>query len=123
MVNDTRTLQERLAGAKLEPLEEKIRNCGSAAEIQELMLLSNQYTGGFRRESDGSVTYQNRDFGTQLPTIRPVETPQSKPQDDGMLREVWQSPNGNLRVVDAFSPSGLDALTKHMRFEGWKRVR
>ena len=109
---DTRNLQERLAGIRLDSLEEKIRNCKSASEVQELLSVAR-----LAREND----FANRDaskFGSPASTAPQSSEPTAKAADDGMFRSVWRKPDGTLQEVEAYSQTGLDTLNKS--FASWK---
>jgi hypothetical protein len=123
MADDRRTLAERLSGAQLDSLDAKIRNCDSARQIQELMLLVHQPSGVVHRDSDGGLSYQIG--GEHLPSATPpVETPQPKPiKHDGMLRSLWKLPNGTLQVLEAYSQTGLDILEASLLQWGATRAR
>jgi hypothetical protein len=107
-------------------LEERIRDCRSASELQDLMASQNQ-SQRFVRQADGftetvTVTRCNQpENGTTVQQAAPSQAPHAA--DNGMLIEVWESPDGRIRSVDAFSPSGLDQLTQTIRTLGWKRIR
>jgi hypothetical protein len=99
-------------------LEEKIRDATDSNSIRDLVNAAYQPRGTYTRNAEGGV-----DYDTTQQTPQAVPSQALRAADNGMLIEVWESPDGRIRSVDAYSPSGLDALTKTMREHGWKRVR
>lgn len=96
--------------------EEALRNCRDSAEIAELCKRSFAASGTVQRDADGFVSYTEQPVQQMPASVQP-------PVEDGLFREVWQLPNGNLQVVEAYSYHGLHTITSDLKKWGAVRVR
>jgi hypothetical protein len=124
MTDDRRTLQERLAGTQLDSLEEKIRNCTNASELQDLMTASREMRGSYVRRQDGFMEFNPSETMSAPPAAAPPIDPTVAKAVEGLhlLREVFRMPNGDLREISAYSYSGLDLLHASIEREGGKKI-
>lgn len=123
-MNDLRSLEERLANRQLSSLEEQIRNCASASELQDLMTASREMRGNYVRRQDGFMDFHPSETMNAPRAAEPAVDPAVRAAVDGLhlLREVFRMPNGDLREISAYSYSGLDLLHTSIEREGGKKI-
>jgi hypothetical protein len=110
-------------------LEERIRDCRSASELQDLMTASRTFTGTFTRNREGGVDYQSDGATLNRPStsqsaLQPAADPAVTKALQGLhlLTEQFQMPDGSLREISAYSYSGLDAFHAQMLRLGGRRI-
>lgn len=124
MTEDRRTLQERLPGAQLDSLEQKIRGCNSASELQDLMTASRELRGSYVRRQDGFMDFNPSEAMDAPRAAAPQIDPEVAKVVEGLhlLREVFRMPNGDLREISAYSYSGLDILHTSIERDGGTKI-
>lgn len=95
-MNDVRTLSEQLAGTRLDPLEERIRNAQSPAEVAEICKANFAAAVTARRESDGYVSYEPV---LQAQSVEPLP-----------FNAAVEFPNGQRKLLSASDESGFRLL-------------
>lgn len=103
-------------------LEDRIRDCKSASELQELCTASRTFQGSFSRNADGSTTFVSDGFMPSAPA--PAQEP-VKPASDGsgMFRSLFQMPDGRIQVAEGYSEEGLGMLEDILFRQGAKLIR
>ena len=112
MTEDRRTLQERLPGAQLDSLEQKIRGCNSASELQDLMTASRELRGSYVRRQDGFMDFNPSEAMDAPRAAAPQIDPEVAKVVEGLhlLREVFRMPK-NRSFCEKSARIHIAALT------------
>lgn len=89
-------------------LAEKLRAARTPEEIRALCLEDGVMRGVFQVDPSGSTSVRED-------VVVPRPAPQPVPQDDGLFRRAVKLDNGVVRLIEAYSVSGLDILENGIR--------
>jgi len=94
-------------------LENAISQARTSGELRELMLQELARQGQIVRTRDEFDIRQGPRAGAS--ETQPAAQPVAEPQSDTLLRRAVRLDNGTVRLVEAFSVSGLDILERALK--------